>query len=237
MMESKGARSEAARSGRTRLAPEGRALVAVAGALAVPVVLAALVVDAWLVWIAAGGLTALAAAMAFFFRDPVRTGPRGADLVLSGADGLVLETARVDTAPYLDGPALRVSVFLSLLDVHVNWFPVSGWVEWREERSGGFEPAWRESASTGNASVALGIRRNDGRKVVVRQVVGLVARRIVNHAREGEQVEQGGRMGIMRFGSRVDIFLPLDAQVLVRKGERAVGGTTVLARLGPPVRE
>jgi phosphatidylserine decarboxylase len=235
-MESEGARPVAGGSSRTRIAPEGRALVAVALALAVPALLAALVVDAWPAWVLAGGLAALAASLAFFFRDPARAGARGEDLVLSAADGLVLETTDVDAAPYLDGPALRVSVFLSLLDVHVNWFPVSGRVEWREDRRGGFEPAWRESASAHNASVALGILREDGRKVVVRQVVGLVARRIVNHAREGDRVEQGGRMGIMRFGSRVDIFLPRDAEVVARKGDRAVGGETVLARLGPPVR-
>ncbi len=233
-MGSKPARSETARTGRTRVAPEGRALVAVAAALAAPALLAALVVDSWTVWIVAGGLAALTASLAFFFRDPVRTGPRGEALVLSAADGLVLGTAEVEAAPYLEGPALRVSVFLSLLDVHVNWIPVSGRVEWREDRSGGFQPAWRESASSGNASVALGIRRDDGRRVVVRQVVGLVARRIVNHAHEGDRVEQGERMGMMRFGSRVDIFLPPDAEVMAARGDRAIGGTTVLARLGPP---
>jgi len=104
-------------------------------------------------------------------------------------------------------------------------------VEWREDRAGGFEPAWRESASHGNASVALGIRREDGRRIVVRQVVGLVARRIVNHAHEGDQAVQGARMGIIRFGSRVDVFLPRGARIRVARGERAVGGVTVLAEL------
>jgi phosphatidylserine decarboxylase len=216
-----------------RLAPEGRGLVAAATALAVPALIAALVVDRWLVWVAAGVLAGLALCTALFFRDPVRTGPRGEDLVLSAADGQVLGAAEVQAVPYLEGPALRVSVFLSLLDVHVNWCPVSGRVEWREVRSGGYEPAWRESASEGNASVSLGICRDDGRRIVVRQVVGFVARRIVNHAREGDYVEQGERIGIMRFGSRVDIFLPPDAEVVAERGDHAVGGKTVLARLGP----
>lgn len=232
-MAAKRGSSEGRRSGGMRLAPEGRALVVLATAIALPALAVAGVVDHWIAWVVAGGLAALAGSIAFFFRDPVRTGPRGEDVVLSAADGLVLGATPIDVAPYLDGPALRVSVFLSLLDVHVNWVPVSGVVEWREERAGGFEPAWRASAAEGNASVALGIRRDDGRRVVVRQVVGLVARRIVNHVREGDRVEQGDRMGIMKFGSRVDIFLPREAEIVAARGDRAIGGQTVLARLGP----
>lgn len=219
---------------RSRLAPEGLPFVAAAGVLAAAGIVVAAVWDRWPVWAIAGLLAALALFTAFFFRDPARTGPRGEDLVLSAADGLVLGTEPVDDSPYLGGPGLRVSVFLSLLDVHVNRYPVSGRVEWREERGGGFEPAWRAGAALHNASVTLGVRREDGRRVAVRQVVGLVARRIVNRAREGDAVEQGERMGMMRFGSRLDLFLPPDAEVRVRKGDRAVGGVTVMARLAPP---
>ncbi|HKK26955.1 MAG TPA: phosphatidylserine decarboxylase [Gemmatimonadota bacterium] len=219
---------------RSRLAPEGLPFVAAAAFLAAAGIVAAAVWDRWPVWAGAGLLTALALLTVFFFRDPARTGPRGDDLVVAAADGLVLGTEPVDHPPYLGGPGLRVSVFLSLLDVHVNRYPVSGRVEWREERGGGFEPAWRASAALHNASVTLGIRREDGRRVAVRQVVGLVARRIVSRAREGDAVEQGARMGVMRFGSRLDLFLPPDAEVRVRKGDRAVGGVTVMARLGPP---
>lgn len=216
---------------RSRLAPEGAPFVAASLSLAVPGVAAAALLDRWPVWAGAGLLVGLAGFTAWFFRDPARSGPRGREVVLSAADGLVLGTERVDRAPYLDGPALRVSVFLSLLDVHVNRCPISGRVEWREDRGGGFEPAWRSSAARHNASVTLGVRREDGRRVAVRQVVGLVARRIVNPAHEGDRVEQGARMGMMRFGSRLDLFLPEDAQVLVERGDRATGGVTVVARL------
>jgi len=205
--------------------------VAGALALAIPGAVAALLLDRWIVWAGAGVLAGLAASTVAFFRDPAREGPRGPELVLAGADGRVLGTERVERAPYLDAPGLRVSVFLSLLDVHVNRHPISGSVEWREERSGGCEPAWRPSAARHNASITLGVRRDDGRGVAVRQVVGLVARRLVNHAREGDRVEQGARMGVMRFGSRLDLFLPEDAEVLVERGDRTTAGVTVIARL------
>lgn len=218
---------------RSRLAPEGLPFVAAAALLAAAGIVAAAVWDRWPAWVGAGLLAALALLTVFFFRDPARTGPRGEDLVLASADGVVLGAESVEAPPFLAGPGVRVSVFLSLLDVHVNRYPVSGRVEWREDRGGGFEPAWRDAAALHNASVTLGIRREDGRRVAVRQVVGLVARRIVTRAREGDAVEQGARMGVMRFGSRLDLFLPADAEVRVRKGDRAVAGVTVMARLGP----
>lgn len=218
---------------RSRLAPEGLPILVATVVLAVAGVVAAVLLDHWAVWGVAGVLVGLALSTAWFFRDPARPGPRGEDIVLSAADGLVLGSKRVDEAPYLDGAAVRVSVFLSLLDVHVNRFPVSGRVEWREDRAGRFEPAWRESASRSNASVTIGLRREDGRRVAVRQIVGLVARRIVNPAAQGDDAEQGARMGMIRFGSRVDLFLPPDAEVVVDRGDRAAGGVTVIARLGP----
>lgn len=169
----------------------------------------------------------------FFFRDPRRVGPRGSELIVAAGDGRVIRVDTVEEPEYLRGPARRVAVFLSLLDVHVNRYPVGGTVEHRSERPGGYVAAYREDAEEANAQVSVGIRTERGERVLVRQITGLVARRIVNHAREGNAVEQGGRMGLIRFGSRVDVFFPVSAEVSVTPGSRAVGGVTVLARLRP----
>lgn len=219
---------------RSRLAPEGRLFVLAGSLVAAGLLVRAVLGRAGpLAWILAGAAAALAGFMAFFFRDPARSGPRDPALVVAPADGRLLGSVEVEETEYLRGPALRVSIFMSLLDVHVNRFPVSGRVEWRARHSGGFAPAWRDSAASGNERLSLGIRREDGRRVLVRQVTGLVARRIVNRAEEGDRVRQGERMGLIRFGSRVDVFLPRDAELIARGGDRALGGVTVLARLGP----
>ena len=174
----------------------------------------------------------LALAFAFFFRDPERRGPRGPDLVIAPADGRVVDVSGHDERTFLAGRALRISIFLSLLDVHVNRYPVSGRVEHRAYDRGGFRAAWRASAALHNERASTGIRAKAG-PVLIRQVAGLVARRIVTYAREGQSVRQGDRMGLIRFGSRLDVYLPEDAAPQVRIGERAVGGVTVIARLSP----
>lgn len=213
------------------IAREGRPFVLL---FALPALLAgglAVVTDHAIAWSAAAALTLLTALVAFFFRDPERSGPRGEELVLSAGDGRVIRIDTVEEPTYLKGPARRVAVFLSLLDVHVNRYPVGGVIEHREERPGGYEAAFRGTAEETNAHLGVGIRTGNGRRVLVRQITGLVARRIVNHGVVGERVEQGARMGLIRFGSRVDVFLPVAAEVLVAPGARAVGGVTVLARL------
>nr|NIQ27533.1 phosphatidylserine decarboxylase family protein [Gammaproteobacteria bacterium] len=131
---------------------------------------------------------------------------------------------------YLHGQALRISIFLSLFDVHVNRYPVSGAVELREYEPGRFEPAWRSSASASNERSSTGIHTVRF-PVLVRQIAGLAAKRIVTYAQVGDHVRQGERMGLIRFGSRVDVYLPATANVDVRVGKRAVGGVTILARL------
>jgi phosphatidylserine decarboxylase len=165
-----------------------------------------------------------------FFRDPDREGPRGDDLVIAPADGRVIDVRRIDEPSFLGGPALRISIFLSLLDVHVNRYPVSGTVRHRSYQRGRFQPAWRHDASLSNERAATGIDVG-GRPVLVVQVAGLAARRVVTYARLGEPVAQGDRMGLIRFGSRVDVYLSERAAPRVQVGQRAVGGVTVLAEL------
>ena len=189
----------------------------------------------WPLWLAGYAVAVLVLAGAFFFRDPERIGDRGRDLVLAPADGRVLAVDRLVEPDYLAGPAIRVSIFLSLLDVHVQRSPVTGVVEYVRRREGGFAAAWSERAESENQSTLIGIDAGHAR-VAVRQVTGLVARRIVTVVSEDEPVTQGQRLGLIRFGSRVDAFLPASAEVHVAPGDRVVAGTTVLARFAP-VRE
>jgi phosphatidylserine decarboxylase len=181
-------------------------------------------------WILATAVTAIALALTAFFRDPERDGPRGPELILSPADGRVVDIGVTEEDSYLHGEALRVSIFLSLLDVHVNRYPVSGDVTHRSYEPGRFEPAWRSSASQSNERASTGIQANS-HAILVRQIAGLAAKRVVSYARLGDSVLQGERMGLIRFGSRVDVYLPRSATLSVSLGQRAKGGITVIARL------
>lgn len=212
-----------------RLAPEGRPFIAVALGLAMAGLVLGLRVGgaAWAVTILLGVLAGWTVA---FFRDPVREGPRGDELVLAPADGRVVGVAEVDEPMYLQGSATRISIFLSIFDVHVNRHPVTGVVELYHYHAGKFFHAATEKASLENEQASLGLRTSHG-KVLVRQIAGLVARRIVTDDREHATVQQGERLGMIRFGSRLDVFLPAGrAAVAVVLGDRARSGVTVLAR-------
>ncbi len=130
---------------------------------------------------------------------------------------------------YVGGPAKRVAIFLSIADVHVNRYPVSGVVELRNYERGTFGLAWRDEAGRRNERASVGISAPAGR-VLVRQIAGRVARRIVTYPEVGDRVEQGERMGIIKFGSRVETFLPTEAEILVQEGQHVRAGVTVLAR-------
>jgi len=173
----------------------------------------------------------------FFFRDPDRAVRAVPDAVLSPADGRVL-VAGAPTAPGFSATEWQqISIFLSPMDVHVNRMPVSGRVVRVTHRPGRFLPAYRDEAAGANECTEV-IVDHGGRPVVVRQIVGVLARRIVCRVREGAVVTAGDRFGVMKFGSRMDVFVPAGATLLVRVGERVVGGVTLLAMLGPaPARE
>ncbi|UCF19920.1 MAG: phosphatidylserine decarboxylase family protein [Gemmatimonadota bacterium] len=215
---------------RSPVAREGHPFIAAAGLPAMTLLIVALLLDSTLAWILALSAVALSVAVAAFFRDPNRQGPRGRELVVAPADGKVIDVGLTDEPTYIGGRALRISIFLSLFDVHVNRYPVSGEVKHRSYHPGRFEPAWRQSACNSNERASTGI---DGESfpVLVRQVAGLVARRIVTYASLGDRVQQGDRMGLIRFGSRVDVYLPPTAVADVQVGQRALGGLTVLAHL------
>jgi len=193
-------------------------------------VIAALLAGFTIGWPLSTIFFALAAFFAFFFRDPDRTPPIGDRAVLSPADGRVLVAgpAIAESAP--PGSWLQVSIFLSPLDVHVNRIPVSGRVARVEYTPGRFLPAYRPDAGRANERSEVWID-HDGRMIVARQIVGVLARRVVCRVKPGVDVQAGERYGIMKFGSRMDVFVPADASLCVRVGNAVRGGETVIAVL------
>lgn len=174
----------------------------------------------------------LAAFFAFFFRDPNRTVPRDPGLVVSPADGRVMVAGGPPQEGAPPGEWQVITIFLSPLDVHVNRTPVEGTVTRVEYHPGRFLPAYRAEAGALNEWTEVWFERN-GQPVVCRQIVGILARRIVCRLKPGQTVERGERFGIMKFGSRIDLFLPLGARVLVKAGDRVVGGETPVAVMEP----
>ena len=177
----------------------------------------------------AAALLVLPAAIALFFRDPDRTPPVASSLVLSPADGTVIfagEGAPGQTPP---GAWRQVTIFLSPLDVHINRAPVSGRVTRVEYRRGTFRPAYRPDAHQNEQSEIW--FDHEGQAIVARQVVGVLARRVVCRLKPGDLVPAGGRLGLMKFGSRMDVFVPMSATLAVAPGQRVRGGETIIARL------
>ena len=211
-------------------AREGFVFIAVAALLAVGAFTLALSLRSWGLWLVALAITVLALWVAFFFRDPERRGKRGAGLVISPADGKVVMISDVDEPAFLHGRATRVSIFMNVFNVHVNRYPVSGTVRFVHYNPGKFLHAATEKSSLENEQMSVGIE-SGATRVLVRQIAGLIARRVVTYSREGERVEQGERMGIIRFGSRVDVYFPLSARVGVDVGQTTRAGITVVATL------
>jgi len=173
-------------------------------------------------------LVALAGVLAYFFRDPDRKVPARADVVLSPADGRVLTAGHTAVAGAPDGEWQQISIFLSPLDVHVNRVPVSGRLVRVEYQPGRFWPAYRDEAATRNERNELWIDRG-GEMVICRQISGVLVRRVVCRIPAGTEVRAGERFGIMKFGSRIDLFLPTRAVLAVRPGDHVRAGESILA--------
>lgn len=195
----------------------------------------------WPLWLVAFALTVVVLWVAWFFRDPERQGARGNDIVVAPADGRLVMISEVDEPSFVHGRALRLSIFMNVFNVHVNRYPVSGIVRYVHYNPGRFLNAAAEKSSLENEQMSIGIEMGHAGatdrapvRILVRQIAGLVARRIVTYSREGERVEQGERLGIIRFGSRVDVFLPVGSTVRIALGESTVAGTTTLATLPAP---
>jgi phosphatidylserine decarboxylase len=199
-------------------------------ALAIAAYALALARRSWSLWLLAIVITVLALWVAYFFRDPERTGERGSHLVVAPADGKLIMITEVDEPNFIGGRATRLSIFMNVFNVHVNRYPVDGTVEYIHYNPGKFLNAMAEKSSLENEQSSVGIQSGPNR-ILVRQIAGLIARRIVTYSQKGQQVKQGDRMGLIRFGSRVDVFIPTDAKMRAQLGELTTAGSTVLAEL------
>ena len=179
-------------------------------------------------WVAAVLCAALSGFMVFFFRDPERDCPSDDQIVLSPADGRVVQITKVEPAD--SKSPTQISIFLSPLDVHINRSPIAGEIIDVVYKPGAFHIASREIASVENEQNIVTVR-GQLITIVFRQIAGVLARRVVFAKSKGDHIEMGERVGLMKFSSRMDVILPPEVEVLVRKGERVVGGITVLGRV------
>ena len=194
--------------------------------------LAVAVVVAWATgnWAWAIAPVLLAAFFLWFFRDPWRAVPSGAGLIVSPGDGLVTETVTITTP---EGSRQRISIFLSVFDVHVNRSPIGGVLSAVNYRKGQYLNAINPDSAENNEQNVVTVR-GEGFEVTFKQIAGLLARRIVFNFREGDRVERGQRVGLIKFGSRVNVLLPAEAALRVRVGQRVKGGSSVLAAIAEP---
>jgi phosphatidylserine decarboxylase len=211
-------------------AREGLSFIVISAVIALGMFGLALNRRSWPLWLLAFGLTVIALWVAYFFRDPVREGERGQSLVISPADGKVVMITEVDEPTYMKSKAIRISVFMNVFNVHVNRYPVTGTVRFVEKKAGKFLNAAADNASLENEQASVGIEAGSN-QILVRQIAGLIARRIITDSKEGDRVQQGDRMGLIRFGSRVDIFLPVATKLRVKVGDAAFAGVSVLGEL------
>jgi phosphatidylserine decarboxylase len=183
----------------------------------------------WLIgsWAWSAAPLILAAFFLWFFRDPRRAVPAGPGLIVSPGDGLVTETASISTP---QGPRQRISIFLSIFDVHVNRAPIAGVLSSIRYRKGQFLNAMNPASADRNEQNAVTVR-GEGIEVTFTQIAGLLARRIVFNAREGDRVDRGQRVGLIKFGSRVDVVMPAEARLRVHVGQRVKGGSSVVAAM------
>ena len=195
--------------------------------------LAVAVIVTWLTGHWAWGIAPLVLAIFFlwFFRDPERTVPTGSGLIVSPADGLVTEAVPIAT---FEGPRQRISIFLSVFDVHVNRSPIAGVITAVRYKKGKYLNAMNPACAERNEQNSVTVR-GEGMEITFKQIAGLLARRIVFNPREGDSLERGQRVGMIKFGSRTDIILPAEAELRVKTGQRVKGGLSVLAAM--PVAE
>lgn len=213
-----------------KIAPEGLLTIIIA------LVLAAAALILWLVWRGAPllyltlGFFVVFLFMVYFFRDPVRSNSFLPGQIASPADGRVVIVRETEDAFLHKQRVLQVSIFLSPLDVHINRIPVTGKVIYQQYHPGKFLPAFEEKASLANEQMHLGIE-TPYEKVLMKQIAGILARRVVCYSKVGDEVMAGQRMGLMKFGSRIDLLLPLGTKVNVKVGDRVRGGISIIGEM------
>ena len=175
-------------------------------------------------WIGAGLF------VAFFFRNPEREAPAGDDLIIAPADGRILAVEDIEDAPHIQGPVTKVSIFMSVLNVHMNRMPITGKVSDVIYKPGKFLVASFDKASKDNEQNILVLERQCGSKLAMVQIAGLIARRIICYVKPGDNLDAGERFGLIRFGSRVDLYLPKPNSIDINVGDRVKAGRTIVGR-------
>lgn len=166
-----------------------------------------------------------------FFREPRRVKIHDSELVFSPCDGRVVVTEVVHEDEYLKEEMLQISIFMSITNIHMNWLPVGGEIEYYKYHPGRFLIAWHPKSSTENERTTTVVKMNDGNKVLFRQVAGMIARRIVSYVKVGDKVNQNDVFGFIKFGSRIDVLVPKTSELLVEIGDKVVGSQTPIVRL------
>ena len=217
-----------------RIAREGYTLIGISGLICLILVASGLQLGSYVgLFLVVCGV-GLLGFVVWFFRDPERHPPlekEGELVIVAPADGKVLLIKEIEEDIYIKGPAIQLSIFLSIFSVHVNRVPVAGMVEYCRYVPGDYLVAWHPKSSEKNERTEIGVRHPGGCKVLFKQIAGAVARRIVYYIEEGDTVVLGDRFGVVKFGSRMDVIIPRSVSFEVEVGESVVGGETVLVRV------
>lgn len=213
------------------LAKEGFPTITVVFAFSLIVIFALSYAPIWVGYIVYPILAALCGLVLYFFRDPDRVTPQDDSLIISPADGRVVLIQDVQEDEYVGEEVTQVSIFLSPLNVHVNRNPVSGKVEYLKYYPGKYLMAWEDHASEMNERAHFGVRHPSGVKLMFKQITGFLARRIVYHIKEGDELKAGERFGIMKFGSRMDLLLPKNVKIKVKIGDNTVAGESIIGKI------
>lgn len=166
-----------------------------------------------------------------FFRLPTRTATKGENKIVAPCDGKVVVIEKVFEPEYLKAEVMQISIFMSPVNVHANWYPVDGVVEYVKYHPGKYLVAWHPKSSTENERSTVVVKRRDGKKILVRQIAGKLARKICTYAKVGLVTKQGAELGFIKFGSRVDVFVPLESRILVKLEQKVTGSIDILAEL------
>lgn len=210
---------------------EGYATIAVVFTFSILVAYGASFLPNWISYVVYAALLVLCFLVLYFFRDPERTSPDDDSLIISPADGKVVLIQEVEEPEYMKGKATQISIFLSPLNVHVNRNPLNGKLEYVKYYPGKYLMAWEDHASEQNERAHFGVKHSSGMKMMFKQITGFLARRIVYYVEEGENLKAGERFGIMKFGSRMDLLLPDNVEIKVKKGQNTVAGETIIGEI------
>jgi len=209
------------------IAKDGYRIIIYTGILLVIFAVSAYVSHSFALWVATAVVAVVFIFHFFFFRDPEREIPSGEQLILSPADGQIIKIDEMDEPLYFKENMLRISIFMSIFDAHINRIPISGTVELVEYKKGRFEAAFADSAALNNEQNAIAIRSEKGR-LLFTQIAGLIARRIVSRVKPGDRVTAGDRFGMIKYSSRVDLFLPKDVVLHIKLKQKVKAGSTIL---------